>query len=110
MIVIPLEWCEIIQEGEIAMKIQCLDSNTKRPLGNFTLQVQVKGKDSGYLTFTTDAKGFFELDNKYKGQQLAYLNQGMVAGPWVNANEGVMFYINGKTVTNKDKTTTQTYK
>lgn len=52
------------------MKIQVLDAESKTPLTNTRLQLQIKGKDSGFLSSTTDDSGFLQIDDKFEGQQL----------------------------------------
>jgi len=96
------------------MKIQILDQNTKKPLANGKLQLQVRGKDSGYLSATTDANGYLTLDDKYKGQQIALANAGgqggsgqggkggqggQVQGQWIQANEGAKLFTSGADAT-----------
>lgn len=71
------------------MKIQVLDSETSRPLANTKIQLQVKGQSSGLLTFTTDAKGFFDLDDKFKGQQIAFTSKGST-GQFITATDGAL--------------------
>jgi hypothetical protein len=85
------------------MKIQIVDANTKKPLMNTKIQLQVKGKDSGFLTLTTDATGHLQLDEKYQGQQIMSPTAGS-QGPWVAAAEGVIL-----AVINKNKTTESTH-
>lgn len=84
------------------MKILVLESNSKRPLANTKIQLQVKGKDSGFLTLTTDANGNLMLDNKYNGQQLLATNgaaspqqpqQQTQQGQWTTASEGARLFI-----------------
>ncbi len=58
------------------MKIKVIESATKRPLVNTKIQLQIKGKESGFLTVTTDATGLFMIDDKYKGHQLLALLNG----------------------------------
>lgn len=93
------------------MKIQILDQNTKKPYANGKLQLQVRGKDSGYLTAATDASGYCMLDDKYSGQQIALATGGQ--GQWVEAVEGAKLYYTGTTTGagagagSKDKTTTK---
>ncbi len=69
------------------MKIQAIDTNSKKPLANQKFQLQVRGKDSGFLTLTTDASGYFTLDDKYKNQQIAFTDGG-TPGQWINATDG----------------------
>lgn len=75
------------------MKIKTIDSSTKQPTKNQRIQLQIKGKDSGYLTVTTDAQGYFTIDEKYKGQQFA------IAGTtnYIGAADGAtLYYTNGQ--------------
>ncbi len=58
------------------MKIKTIDATTKKPTKNQRIQLQVKGKDSGYLTLTSDMEGCITLDDKYKGQQIAIATTG----------------------------------
>lgn len=78
------------------MKLQCMYNNTKKPAANYKFQVQVKGQNSGYLTLTTDANGYFYLDDKYQGQEIAYLDHGSVSGSYMKAEEGAKLYITAK--------------
>jgi hypothetical protein len=78
------------------MKIQILDQATKKPLTNTKVQLQVRGKDSGYLTITTDAAGYATLEDKLNGQQLAVTKDG-TAGTWTAATEGAKLYTTGTT-------------
>jgi hypothetical protein len=91
------------------MKIQILDQATKSPLANGKVQLQVRGKDSGYLTTTTDANGYATLDDKLDGQQIA-LAQGGTTGQWTAATEGAKLYATGGTTTTggKERQTTTT--
>jgi hypothetical protein len=96
------------------MKIQILDQTSKKPLANTRLQLQVRGKDSGYLTTMTDANGYATLDDKLAGQQIAMatMAQGLGGqglngeqagqGQWIQANDGAKLYTTGTTA----KTTT----
>lgn len=106
------------------MKIQVIESNSKRPLANTKIPLQVRGKDSGYLSYTTDGNGNFELDSKYDGQQIAYYLQGGPQGQWIAAKDGAKLFVTltttGKGSTtgttgsgsgkDKSKQTTQSYK
>lgn len=74
------------------MKIKVIDSNTKKPVINTKIQLQVKGKDSGYLTLTTDAAGTLQLDDKYNGQQLLSTTGG-TQGPAITATEGAVLLL-----------------
>jgi hypothetical protein len=74
------------------MKIKVIDSTTKKPVLNTKIQLQVKGKDSGYLTLTTDATGTLQLDDKYNGQQLLSTTGGQ-GGPAITATEGAVLLL-----------------
>lgn len=69
------------------MKITVIDTTTKRPLANSKLQLQIRGKESGFITLTTDSQGLIQLEDKYKGHQISALFNG-AQGAWVAANEG----------------------
>ncbi|VVC75851.1 hypothetical protein AQUSIP_11480 [Aquicella siphonis] len=84
------------------MKIQLLDSNTKQPMRNYKLQLQVRGKDSGYISATTDPQGYFQLDEKYKGQQISPQLNGS-QNQWFNANDGLKLYFNNTQAGSKQK-------
>lgn len=87
------------------MKIQVVNRSTKKPVVNTKIQLQVKGRDSGYLSYTTDANGYFQLDDKYSGQQIAYFLQGSTPSQWVSASDGAMLSVDTtQTVTGKEKT------
>lgn len=69
------------------MKIQVINPKIgNKPIANQKLQLQVKGKDGGYLSVTTDGEGFFKLDDKYNGQQIACTQGGQPQ--WITAAEG----------------------
>jgi hypothetical protein len=76
------------------MKILILDQGTKKPLANCKLQLQVRGKDSGFLTTKTDASGYCTLDEKFSGQQIAMANGG-AQSQWIQASEGEKLYTTG---------------
>lgn len=76
------------------MKIKTIDASTKKPLTNARIQLQVKGKDSGFLTLTTTATGEIELDSKYTGQQITSSLNGQ--GPWTTASEGATLVVDTK--------------
>lgn len=78
------------------MKIQAIDSSTNKPLASTKVQLQIKGKDSGFLTLSTDASGYFQLDDKYKGQQIALSYNGKVGTP-INATDGAKLSTTTKT-------------
>ena len=73
------------------MRIQVINTQ-KQPVANTKIQVQVKGKDAGYLSLTTDAQGYFNLDNKYNGQQICS-TLGGGQPQWITANEGGILYV-----------------
>ena len=77
------------------MKMKALDSNTKKPLANMKIQLQIKGKDSGFLSLTTDQNGEFKLDEKYKGQQLTGSING-IQSQWLTVNDGATLQIDTK--------------
>lgn len=85
------------------MKIQAVNLSTKKPLANTKLQLQVRGKDSGYLSYTTDANGYFQLDEKYSGQQIAYFLQGSTPNQWITANDGAILTVDTNTTTASSK-------
>lgn len=77
------------------MKILAIDSNTKKPLANTKIQLQVRGKDKGYISLMTDSSGQFQLEDRYKGQQIATYVQGSIMSDneWVKALDGVKLSI-----------------
>lgn len=87
------------------MRIQVIESSTKRPLMNTKIQLQVKGKDSGFLTFTTDATGQFILEDKYLGQQILTTN-GFGGGKGITAADGATLFVTQAKVGGKQKETT----
>lgn len=69
------------------MKIQVINSKSNnQPFANKKIQLQVKGKDGGYLSVTTDGQGYFTIDDKYNGQQIACTMGGQPQ--WITASEG----------------------
>lgn len=78
------------------MKIKTIDSTSKKPTKNLRIQLQVKGKDSGYLTLTSDAEGYIMLDEKYKGQQIAVSTTGGQPS-FVAATDGATLMISTQT-------------
>lgn len=78
------------------MKIQVIDLSTHKPLTSSKIQLQIKGKDSGVLTLSTDPSGFFQLDEKYKGQQIALSFDGKVGTP-ISATDGAKLTAETKT-------------
>ena len=77
------------------MRIKAIESATKKPLPHCKIQLQFKGKDAGFLSVTTDEGGLIQLDEKYKGQQVAALMNG-IQSTWVTANEGVTIILDTK--------------
>lgn len=92
------------------MKIKTIDASTKKPTKNLRIQLQVKGKDSGFLTMTSDMEGFIMLDEKYKGQQIASASTGGQPS-WIAATDGATLTVStqpthgGSKEKNKDKET-----
>ena len=78
------------------MKIKTVDATTKKPTKNLRIQLQVKGKDSGYLTLTSDMEGFVVLDEKYKGQQIAVATTGGQPS-WIAATDGATLVVTATT-------------
>lgn len=78
------------------MKIQVVDQHTNKPLASAKVQVQIKGSQSGNLTLNTDANGFLQLDDKFKGQQIASTINGR-SGSFVTASEGSKLKVETKT-------------
>lgn len=77
------------------MKIKIIDSSTKKPVINSKVQLQVKGKDSGFLTLLTNMTGVVEIDQKYEGQQISSPMSGD-QGPWVTACESAVLLLPSK--------------
>lgn len=75
------------------MKIQVLNSKKEQPLANTRIQIQIRGKDSGYLTCTTDTNGYLHIDDKYKGQQIAFYGLSGASNQWITANNNAILYI-----------------
>lgn len=69
------------------MKIKAIDSQTKKPVVNTKIQLQVRGKDSGFVSCMTDSTGCCQLDDKYRDQQICCA--GSTGAEWVKAAEGV---------------------
>ena len=78
------------------MKIKIVDSNTKQPVTNRKIPLQIKGKDSGFLSLMTDQAGCIQLDDKYTGQQISSPAGGGQA-TWISATNGATLYIATKT-------------
>ncbi len=80
------------------MKLIIIDSNTKKPVINSKIQLQIKGKDSGFITLTTDMTGKVELEEKYNGQQVSSpMSNGQ--GPWVTACENAVILLPARKLT-----------
>lgn len=77
------------------MKIKMIDASTKKPLINTKVQLQVKGKDSGFLTLTTDNTGAISLEDKYEGQQITSPAPGGQT-IWVTACDSAVLLIPAK--------------
>jgi len=88
------------------MKIKTIDASTKKPAKNLRIQLQVKGKDSGYLTLTSDMDGNIILDEKYKGQQIAVTATGGQP-TWTAATDGATLTVSSATHAGKAGTTTK---
>jgi hypothetical protein len=84
------------------MKLLALDSNTKAPLQNTRLQFQLKGKESGIISLTTDGSGTLTLDDKYNGHQIAVLIGG-APGQWIAATNGAKLFVTTKKETSAGK-------
>lgn len=68
------------------MKIKVINLQ-KQPVANTKIQLQVKGKDGGYLSVTSDAEGMITLDDKFSGQQITS-TMGGGQPQWIAASEG----------------------
>ena len=77
------------------MKIKVIEASTNKPLQNLKVQLQIKGKESGFLSITTDQAGTVVLDDKYKGHQVSALLNG-IQGAWITAAEGVTLTLDSK--------------
>lgn len=78
------------------MKINTLDSATKRPLVNVKIQLHIRGgKESGFVTVTTDQQGVIHLDDKYRSHQVSALFNG-IQGAWTAANDGATLLLAAK--------------
>jgi len=86
------------------MKIQTIDYKTNKPVTNYKIQLQIKGRDSGYLSTTTDSTGTFELDDKYEGQQITAITNS-TPGEWTTVSDNATLKINTTTSTTGSKTT-----
>lgn len=77
------------------MKILVIGENSKGPLINTKILLQVKGKDSGFLSLTSDAKGQLELDDKYNGQQITATHGQQLTEPtrWITVSEGAKLIV-----------------
>jgi hypothetical protein len=72
------------------MKLLIINADTKRPFSYEKILLQVKGKDSGSLTCTTDDAGLIELDDKYAGQQVGFFLQTNLEGKWLTVIHGAI--------------------
>lgn len=76
------------------MKIQVIESKSNRPLANTKVQLQVKGKDSGFISVVSDSSGHITLDDKLSGQQItATSGTGSQTTQWTTATEGARLTI-----------------
>ncbi len=91
------------------MKITVVDAATKRPLAVTKLQLQIRGKESGFLTLSTDEAGIIHLDDKYKGHQISALFNG-TQGAWVAASEGTTISLATKAGAEKTEKNKETWK
>lgn len=73
------------------MKMKAVDSKTNQLLKHTKVQLQIKGRDSGILTLTTDANGEMTLDDKYKGQQVSSTTNGQ--GQWMPVTDNLTIKI-----------------
>lgn len=80
------------------MKITVLSTTTQKPLANTQIQLQIRGKDSGFLSTKTDASGVLTLDGKYAGQQITS-TLGGTQGSWITAAEGAKLLVGTTTTT-----------
>lgn len=80
------------------MKITILTASTKKPLANTQIQLQIRGKDSGFLSIKTDATGLITLDDKYLNQQITS-TLGGTQGPWIAAKDGATLMVGSTTGT-----------
>ena len=77
------------------MKIKAIDSQTKKPVVNTKIQLQVRGKDSGFVSCMTDSTGCCQIDDKYRDQQICCA--GSANAEWVKAAEGAtVIFTNAK--------------
>ncbi len=74
------------------MKVKIIDAATKKPILDSKVQLQIKGKDAGFITLATDMTGAIELDEKYAGQQISS-PLGAGQGPWVTITEGAVLLL-----------------
>ena len=84
------------------MKIKAIETSTKKPLMNMKIQLQIRGKESGFLSVTTDATGTIQLDDKYKDHQIAALFNGK-QGTWTTATDSATLQLDTQRVGIKEK-------
>lgn len=89
------------------MKIQVLDLNSKRPIANTKVQLQIKGKDSGFLSLTTDGNGNLLLEEKYNGQQITATSANSGSNQWISASDGAKLYTSTTGTKQKSTETSQ---
>jgi hypothetical protein len=83
------------------MRMLIVDASTKKPAMNAKVQLQIKGKDSGFLTLSTDTSGGVHLDDKYNGQQVTLTFNG-IPGQWTTAKEGQTMLLSKQTEKTKE--------
>ena len=77
------------------MKIQIVEANSKKPLANTKIQLQIQGQNSGTLSLTTDGNGNLMLDQKYANHKImAQANGGQCQ--WTTATEGTVLACGSK--------------
>lgn len=80
------------------MKLLIINAITKRPFSFEKILLQVKGKDSGSLTCTTDEAGLIDLDDKYAGQQVGFFLQSNLEGKWLTVIHGAILMLSTEVV------------
>lgn len=76
----------------MVMKIKVVETGTNRTLASTQVQLQVKGKDSGFLSLTTGTDGCLTLEDKLKGQLITITGAGEQA-KWITATDGATLLI-----------------
>ncbi len=75
------------------MKIKIIEASTKKPFVGTKVKIQIKGKNSGFLTISTDQNGEFKIDDKYQGQQLTACIHGSQT-PWITISDSLTVQLN----------------